>query len=249
MSGHSKWHNIRLKKAKVDAQRGKMFTKLGREIIVAARNGGGDPNTNQRLRDIIQKAREASVPQENITRAIQRGTGELAGVQYEEVVYEAYGPGGVAIMMQVLTDNRNRTVSELRSMFTRNGANLGESGCVAWMFHSKGVIIVPRTAIDEDQLLEIVLEAGAQDMTSDQTSYEITTRPEDFDTVKAALAARNLPMDSAEVTMVPQNTVTVTGKDSEQVLRLMDLLEDHDDIQHVYANFDIPEAEMEQAAA
>jgi len=248
MSGHSKWHNIRLKKAKVDAQRGKIFTKVAREIIIAARNGGGDLAANQRLRDVVQKAREASMPQDNITRAIQRGTGELTGVQYEEVVYEGYGPGGVAIMMQALTDNRNRTVSELRSIFGRHGGNLGEAGCVAWMFDPKGVIIVPRERIGEDELLEIVLDAGAQDMKTDRASYEITTLPEDFERVKAALAQRNITTESAEVTMVPQTTVTLAGKDSEQVLKLMDTLEDHDDIQHVYANFDIPESVMEEAA-
>jgi YebC/PmpR family DNA-binding regulatory protein len=249
MSGHSKWHNIRLKKAKVDAQRGKIFTKVAREIIIAARNGGGDPDANTRLRDVIERARAASMPQDNITRAIQRGTGELSGVQYEEVVYEGYGPGGVAIMMQALTDNRNRTVSELRNIFTRHGGNLGEAGCVAWMFDPRGVIIVPREQIEEDALLEIVLDAGAQDLQTDQGSYEITTRPEDFDRVKGALAEKNLQVEGAEITLVPQSTVTVTGRESEQLLRLMDVLEDHDDIQRVYANFDIPEAVMEKAAA
>jgi YebC/PmpR family DNA-binding regulatory protein len=249
MSGHSKWHNIRIKKARVDAQRGKMFTKVARELIVAARNGGGDPDVNSRLRDLIQKARSISMPQENITRAIQRGTGELPGVHYEEIVYEGYGPGGVAIMIQVLTDNRNRTVSEFRSIFSRHGGNLGEAGCVAWMFQPKGVIIVPRDQIDEDQLLEIVLDAGAEDLKSEGNTYEITTRPEDFEKVKGALTGEAIQMESAEVTMVPQNTVTVTGKESEQLLKLMDALEDHDDVQQVYANFDIPEAVMEQAAA
>jgi YebC/PmpR family DNA-binding regulatory protein len=249
MSGHSKWHNIRIKKARVDAQRGKMFTKVAREIIVAARTGGGDPDANGRLRDLIQKARGISMPQDNITRAIQRGTGELPGVQYDEITYEGYGPGGVAIMIQALTDNRNRTVSEFRSTFSRHGGNLGEAGCVAWMFQPKGVIIVPRDHIEEDQLLEIVLDAGAEDLKSDAHSYEVTTRPEDFERVKAALTERGIPMESAEVTMLPQSTVTVTGKESEQLLKLMDALEDHDDVQHVYANFDIPEAVMEQAAA
>jgi YebC/PmpR family DNA-binding regulatory protein len=249
MSGHSKWHNIRLRKARVDAQRGKIFTKLAREIITAAREGGGDPASNARLRDAIEKARAASMPQDNITRAIQRATGELAGVQYEEIVYEGYGAGGVAIMVQALTDNRNRTVSELRSIFTRHGGNLGEAGCVAWMFDPRGVIIVPRNEIEEDSLLEIVLDAGAQDLKTDQRSYEVTTRPEDFERVKSTLAEDSIALESAEVTMVPQSTVTVAGKESEHILKLMEALEDRDDIQHVYANFDIPESVMEQVAA
>jgi len=249
MSGHSKWHNIRIKKARVDQQRGKIFTKVAREIIIAARDGGGDPESNARLRDLIQKARGVSMPQENITRAIQRGTGELPGVQYDEVTYEGYGPGGVAIMAQALTDNRNRTVSELRSTFSRHGGNLGEAGCVAWMFHPKGVIIVPRDQIEEDALLEIVLDAGAEDLRGDSHSYDVTTRPEDFERVKAALTAQGISMESAEVTMVPQSTVTITGRESEQTLKLMETLEDHDDVQRVYANFDIPETVMEEAAA
>jgi YebC/PmpR family DNA-binding regulatory protein len=249
MSGHSKWHNIRLRKARVDAQRGKIFTKLAREIIMAAREGGGDPASNAKLRDAIEKARAASMPQDNITRAIQRATGELAGVQYEEIVYEGYGAGGVAIMVQALTDNRNRTVSELRSIFTRHGGNLGEAGCVAWMFDPRGVIIVPRNEIEEDSLLEIVLDAGAQDLKTDQRSYEVTTRPEDFERVKSTLAEDSIALESAEVTMVPQSTVTVAGKESEHILKLMEALEDRDDIQHVYANFDIPESVMEQVAA
>jgi YebC/PmpR family DNA-binding regulatory protein len=249
MSGHSKWHNIRLRKARVDAQRGKIFTKLAREIIMAAREGGGDPASNAKLRDAIEKARAASMPQDNITRAIQRATGELAGVQYEEIVYEGYGAGGVAIMVQALTDNRNRTVSELRSIFTRHGGNLGEAGCVAWMFDPRGVIIVPRNEIEEDSLLEIVLDAGAQDLKTDQRSYEVTTRPEDFERVKSTLAEDSIALESAEVTMVPQSTVTVAGKESEHILKLMEALEDRDDIQRVYANFDIPESVMEQVAA
>ena len=249
MSGHSKWHNIRIKKARVDAQRGRIFTKIAREIIIAARHGGGDPETNARLRDAIQGARSASMPQDNITRAIQRGTGDIEGVHYEEAVYEGYGPGGVAIMVQALTDNRNRTVSELRSIFSRHGGNLGESGCVAWMFNPKGVVIVPRDQIEEDRLLEIVLDAGAEDLKADAHSYEVTTRPEDFEQVKAALVEQQIAMESAEVTLVPQSTVTVTGKDSDQTLKLMEALEDHDDVQNVYANFDIPERVMEQAAA
>lgn len=249
MSGHSKWHNIRLRKARVDAQRGKIFTKLAREIIMAAREGGGDPASNARLRDAIERARAASMPQDNITRAIQRATGELEGVQYEEIVYEGYGPGGIAIMVQALTDNRNRTVSELRSIFTRHGGNLGEAGCVAWMFDPRGVIIVPRNEMEEDTLLEIVLDAGAQDLNTDQRSYEVTTRPEDFERVKSTLAEHSIALESAEVTMVPQSTVAVAGKESEHILKLMEALEDRDDIQHVYANFDIPESVMEQAAA
>jgi YebC/PmpR family DNA-binding regulatory protein len=249
MSGHSKWHNIRIKKARVDALRGKIFTKVAREIIMAARQGGGDPEANSRLRDAVQKAREVSMPQDNITRAIQRGTGELPGVHYEEAVYEGYGPGGVAIMVHALTDNRNRTVSELRSIFSRHGGNLGEVGCVAWMFHPKGVIIVSREQIEEDQLLELALDAGAEDVEADERSYEVTTGPEDFDKVKAALTEQHIAMETADLTLVPQSSVTITGRESEQTLKLMEALEDHDDVQRVYANFDIPEAVMEQAAA
>jgi len=248
MSGHSKWHNIRIKKARVDALRGKIFTKVAREIIIAARQGG-DPEVNSRLRDAIQKARDASMPQDNIARAIQRGTGELPGVHYEEAVYEGYGPGGVAIMVHALTDNRNRTVSELRSIFSRHGGNLGEVGCVAWMFQPKGVIIVSRDQIEEDLLLEMVLDAGAEDVKADERSYEVTTRPEDFEKVRTALTEQQIAMESADLTLVPQSSVTIIGRESEQTLRLMEALEDHDDVQRVYANFDIPEAVMEQAAA
>lgn len=249
MSGHSKWHNIRLRKGAQDAKKSKIFAKFGRALMAAARDGGGDPEMNIRLRSIVDKARQAGMPQDNIKRAIQRGTGELGGAAFESMTYEGYGPGGVAVMVQVLTDNRNRTVGELRSVFSRNGGNLGESNCVAWMFDQKGVILVPRTAADEDTLLEIALEAGAEDMESDADSYEIRTAAADLETVKHALEAKGIAFDSAEVSMLPQNRVTLDEKRAQQTLRLMDALEDLDDVQQVYANFDIPEAIMEAVAA
>lgn len=249
MSGHSKWHNIRLRKGAQDAKKSKMFAKFGRALMAAAREGGGDPDANIRLRAIMDKARQAGMPQDNIKRAIQRGTGEVEGAHFEAITYEGYGPGGVAVMVHVLTDNRNRTVGELRSVFSRNGGNLGESNCVAWMFEQKGVIIVPRAAAEEDALLEIALEAGAEDMQSDEESHEIRTAPGDLEAVTAALEAKGIAYESAEVTMLPQNRVTLDEKKAQQTLRLMDALEDLDDVQQVYANFDIPEAIMEAVAA
>jgi len=249
MSGHSKWHNIRLRKGAQDAKKSKMFAKFGRALMASARDGGGDPDMNIRLRAIMEKARQSGMPQDNIKRAIQRGTGELGGAHFETITYEGYGPAGVAIMVHVLTDNRNRVVGELRSVFTRNGGNLGESNCVAWMFEQKGVIIVSRSAVDEDQLLEVALEAGAEDMQSDEESYEIRTAPAELETVRGALEAKGIAYDSAEVTMLPQNRVTLDEKRAQQTLRLMDALEDLDDVQQVYANFDIPDAIMEAVAA
>lgn len=249
MSGHSKWHNIRLRKGAQDAKRSKIFAKLGRAIMAAARDGGGDPDGNMRLRSILDKAREAGMPQDNVKRAIQRGTGETGGAHFETITYEGYGPGGVAVMVHTLTDNRNRTVGEIRSVLSRNGGNLGESNCVAWMFDQKGMIVVSREAADEDTLLEIALEAGAEDMQSDETSYEIRTTPGDLAAVRKALDAKGIKYDSAEVSMVPQNRVTLDEKKAQQMLRLMDALEDLDDVQQVDANFDIPESVMEAAAA
>ena len=249
MSGHSKWHNIRLKKAKVDAQRGKIFTRLAREIIVAAKSGGGTADGNPRLRTLLQRAREAGMPQDNVRRAIQRGTGELDGVVYEEIVYEGYAPGGVAVMVECLTDNRNRIVSEVRSTFTRCGGNLGEAGCVAYLFDQKGVILVPAEATEEDALLEVALEAGAEDVQSEDGMFEVTTAPQDLEPVREAIEAKGLALDSAEVTMVPKSTVTVQGKEAVQVLRLMEALDNLEDVQKVYANFDIPDSLLEQAAA
>jgi len=249
MSGHSKWHNIKIRKQAQDARRSKLFGRLSREVIAAAREGGGDPASNNRLRATIDKARAAGMPQDNIKRAIQRGTGQVEGVTFESAIYEGYGPGGVAIMVEVLTDNRNRVVGELRTTFARNGGNLGESNCVAWLFTKKGVIIVPREAVSEDRLLELVLEAGAEDMQSDESSYEIRTAPGDLETVRQALEEAGIGFESAEATMLPQTRVTLEEKEAQQVLRLVDALDDQEDVQQVYANFDIPDSIMESIAA
>jgi len=245
MSGHSKWHSIKHKKGALDAKRGKIFTKLIKEITVAARSGGGDPAGNPRLRKAINDAKAENMPNDTIERAIKRGTGELEGASYEEVVYEGYGPGGVALMIEVTTDNKNRTVAELRHLFSKNGGNLGETGSVAWMFHRKGQIIVSRDARDEDEMLEIALEAGAEDMQSDEESYSILTAPEDFEAVLSAIKAKGIEPASAEVTNVPQNYVKLEGKDAQQMLKLMEALEDHDDVQKISANFDIEASVME----
>lgn len=248
MSGHSKWHNIRLRKGKQDAERGKLFTKLAKEIIVAARSGGGNPDTNLRLRMSIQTARQNSMPAENIKRAIQRGTGEIEGANYEELTYEGYGPGGVAVMVACLTDNKQRTVADVRAIFSRNGGRLGESGSVGYLFTPMGVILIDPGVTTEDKLMEIALEAGAEDIqASEDGGFEITTAFEDFGAVRDALDAAAVAYSSAETTMVPSTTATVVGKEAEQVLRLVDFLEDHDDVQHVYANFDIPEEELAEA--
>lgn len=249
MSGHSKWHNIRLRKGKQDAERGKVFTKLAREIIVAARAGGGSPDSNVRLRLAVQKAREASMPADNIKRAIQRGTGELEGVTYEEVTYEGYGPGGVAVMVDCLTDNRNRTVADLRNVFSKCGGSLGESGCVAWMFHPKGVISIPTENADEDTVMAATLDAGAEDIRIEGDTVEVITQPEDLQTARDALASAGIKFADAEITMLPSSTIRVEAKEASQVLRLMDMLDDLDDVQHVYANFDIPDEIMQEAAA
>jgi YebC/PmpR family DNA-binding regulatory protein len=244
MSGHSKWHNIRLKKGKMDAERGKTFTKLAREIIVAAKQGGGNPDGNVRLRIAVQKAREASMPAENIKRAIQRGTGELEGVNYDELTYEGYGPGGAAVMVDVLTDNRNRTVAELRNLFSKNGGSLGEQGCVAWVFDPKGIISVPKEKTDEESVMMAALEAGAEDVRTEEETFDVITAPEDLPAVRQAVEAAKIPYTLAETTMLPKNTVELQGKEAQQMIRLMEALEDHDDVQHVYANFDIPESVM-----
>ncbi len=249
MSGHSKWHNIKLRKQAQDKTKSKIFGKLSREIITAAREGGGDPDGNARLRAAIEKARQAGMPQDNVKRAIQRGTGEVAGVMYEAVTYEGYAAGGVAVLVEVLTDNKNRVVGELRSIFSRNGGNLGASNSVAWLFERKGIVLVPRAAAPEDTVLEKALEAGAEDMTADETCYEIRTQPHDLEAVKQALQTAGIPFESAEVTMLPQTRVTLGEKEAQQVLRLMDALEELDDVQHVHANFDIPDQIMEAVAA
>jgi YebC/PmpR family DNA-binding regulatory protein len=247
MSGHSKWSTIKRKKGAIDAKRGRIFTRLIKEITIAARIGGGDVNGNPRLRTAVLAAKAENMPKDNIDRAIKKGTGELEGFTIEEYTYEGYGPGGVAIMVEVMTDNKNRATAELRHAFTKHNGNMGESGCVAWMFQKKGVIQYDRGAVDEEKLMELALDAGADDVRDEGTVLEVTTDPKDFFKVKEKLDASGLPHCSmAEVSMVPQNTIKVVGKEAEQVLRLMEALEDLDDTQKVYANFDIPEEEMER---
>ncbi len=249
MSGHSKWHNIRLRKGKQDAERGKIFTKLAREIIVAARAGGGNTDTNLRLRIAVQKARDASMPADNIKRAIQRGTGELEGVHYEEVTYEGYAPGGVAVLVQCLTDNRNRTVADLRAIFNKCGGSLGESGCVAWMFDAKGIASISAEDSTEDDVMMAVMDAGAEDVKAEGDSIEVVCPPESLPGVRQALTDAGIAFNMADLSMLPQTAVRVEGKEASQVLRLMDQLEDHDDVQQVYANFDIPDEVMQEIGA
>ena len=241
MSGHSRWSQIKRKKGKADQQRGKLFTKLIREITVAARTGGGDLKINMRLKAALEAAKAASMPADNIKRAIQKGTGELPGEAYEEVTYEGYGPGGVALMVRVLTDNKNRTAPEIRHVFERNGGNLGQVGCVAWMFERKGVIQVDAERIGEDELLGPALDAGASDMRRVEKVYEITTTPDEMESVRRALEGRKVPVLEAEVSMVPLSTVRAEGKEAQAVLRLVEALEEQDDVQAVYANYDIPD--------
>lgn len=246
MSGHSKWATIKRKKGKLDAQRGKMFTKFIKEITVAARDGGGDPEANPRLRTAIAIAKDSNMPQENIKRAIQKGTGELPGVNYEEANYEGYGPGGVAVLVQVLTDNKNRTVAEVRNLFVKLNCNLGEAGCVGWMFDMKGYITVELDKANEDELMEWAIDAGAEDFSSDGGIYEIYTTYSDLDNVRKALEKNGVEMTTAEITQIPQTTVKLEGKHAEQMIRLFEALEDHDDVQKVYANFDIDEKILEE---
>ena len=246
MSGHSKWSSIKHKKAATDAKKGKMFTRFIRELTIAARSGGGDPESNSRLRHAMEGARAVNMPSDNIKKAIQRGTGELEGINYEEFSYEGYGPGGVAILAEAMTDNKNRTVSEVRHVFSKYNGNLGEQGCVSWMFARKGVILVPQAAIGEDELLEVVLENGAEDMVKQGNSYEITTTTEDFDKVHEALKAKKVPVDSAEIAKVPSTYIKLEGRQAEQMLKLYDKLEELDDIQNVWANFDIADEDIEK---
>lgn len=247
MSGHSKWSSIKRKKAVVDSKRGKVFSKISKELSIAARLGGGAPDMNPRLRTAMEKAKEANMPAENVKRAIQKGTGELPGATYEESTYEGYGPGGVAILLEIMTDNKNRTVGEIRHILTKQGGNMGEAGCVAWMFDKKGYILVEKKTIDEDTLMSEALDAGADDIKNDpeEENYEITTAPEDLNTVKEFLSGKNIAISMADVTQIPQNYVKLEGKDAEKMLKLMEALEDHDDVQNVYANFDIPDEMME----
>src|SRR5262245_19352581 len=248
MSGHSKWSTIKHKKAAKDAKRGKIFTKLIKEITVAARMGGGDINANPRLRTAVLTARGNSMPGDNIDRAIKKGTGELEGVTYEEIQYEGYGPGGAAIIAQVLTDNKNRTVSEIRRLFTKYGGNMGETGSVAWMFDKKGLIAVEKSQVDEERLMDLVLDAGAEDVRDEEEIFEIVTPPEEFEKVKDKLDKEKIAVASAQVTLVPKNSVDIEAKHVEQILKLTEELEDHDDVQSVSANFNIPAEFMDKAS-
>jgi YebC/PmpR family DNA-binding regulatory protein len=249
MSGHSRWAGIKHKKGLIDAKRGKTFTRIIREITIAAKIGGGKPESNPRLRKAMDDAREANMPADNMKKAIQRGTGELPGVNYEELVYEGYGPSGVALIVEVTTDNKNRTAGEIRRAFSQHGGNLGETGSVSWMFSSKGIIVIEKSKTTEDQLMTIALEAGAEDIQSDDPDvFEVITQPADFEKVKKALEAASVPVSSAEVTMLPKNYVKLTGAAAQQILALMNALEEHDDVKNIYANFDIPKEIIEAAA-
>jgi len=245
MSGHSKWASIKHKKGAVDAKRGKIFTKLIKEITVATRMGGKDPEANARLRTAIAAAKAENMPKENIERGIKKGTGELEGSTYEEAIYEGYGPGGVAVLVEVLTDNRNRAVAEVRHLFERHGGSLGAAGCVAWMFSQKGLIVLPRDQTDEERLFEAALEAGAEDIKEGEKEFEVVTEPSLFEQVKAAIEDAELTPILAEVTMIPKTTTDLEGKHAQQMLTLMEVLEDNDDVNHVYANFDISDEVME----
>lgn len=249
MSGHSKWHSIKHKKAKVDAARGRVFTKIIKELTVAARLGGGDPESNPRLRVALAAAKSANMPSKNIDNAIKKGTGELPGVVYEDITYEGYGPGGVAVFIEALTDNKVRTVAEIRHLFGKYGGNMGENGSVAWIFERKGLITVPIAQYSEEELFEIVLECGAEDMTSEEEFYEITTAYEDFSEVRSKLEEKGIVIENAELTRIPQNTVPLEGKKAEQLMKLIELFDEHDDVQNVYANFDIDDKEMERILA
>ena len=245
MSGHSKWSSIKHKKGAADAKRGKIFSKLIKEVTVAARIGGGDPNGNPRLRTAIQAAKAENMPKDNIERAIKKGTGELEGSSYEEVNYEGYGPGGVAMLIDCLTDNKNRTVADIKHLFDRHGGNLGEPGCVSWMFEKKGLIVFDKNNMDEENLINISLEAGAEDVKDSETEFEVVIEPSEFEAVKKAFDNSGFKYTLAEISMIPQNTVKLEGKQANQMLNLMDALEDHDDISNVYANFDIPDEVLE----
>jgi len=245
MSGHSKWSSIKHKKGAADAKRGKIFSKLIKEITVAARLGGGDPDGNPRLRTAIQAAKAENMPKDNIERAIKKGTGELEGVAYEEVIYEGYGPGGVALLVECLTDNKNRTVADIKHILDRHGGNLGEPGCVAWMFEKRGMIIFDKDKVEEEKLLDVALEAGAEDVKEGDTEFEVIILPSEFESVKKAFDDKEMVYTVAEVSMVPQSTIKLEGKKAEQMLNLMEAFEDNDDISNIYANFDIPDEVLE----
>jgi len=245
MSGHSKWANIKHKKGRMDAIRGKLTTKIGREITVAVRLGGADPSGNMRLKLALQKAKENNIPKDNIQRAIQKGSGTLDGASYEEITYEGYGPGGVAVTIEVMTDNRNRTAADVRHLFTKYGGNLGESGCVAWMFNKKGIFVIEKDGIDEEELMLVALDAGAEDFKTEDEQYEITTAPEDFDKVQQALEQNKITTLVAQITMVPETTIDLDGDEAVKMVKLIDALEDHDDVQEVYTNVELPEDMLE----
>ena len=249
MSGHSKWHTIKHKKGAADAKRGKIFTRLIKELTVAARSGGGDPGMNPRLRTIIAAAKEVNMPADNIKKAIQRGTGELPGIIYEEITYEAYGPGGSALIIETMTDNKNRTVGELRHMLEKHAGNLASTNAVAWMFSKKGLIVVEKTKADEEKLLSIALEAGADDMADEGENWEVLSEPAAFEAVRDAVKASGVEPASAQVAMLPQNYVKLTGAPANQMIRLMDALDDHEDVKQVWSNFDIEEKEIEASLA
>lgn len=246
MSGHSKWSTIKRKKGVADAKRGKIFTKLIKEITVAARIGGGDAGVNPRLRSAIGTAKSENMPKENIERAVKKGTGELEGTVYDEITYEGYGPGGVAILVDCMTDNKNRTVADIRHFFAKSGGNLGESGCVSWMFDKKGSLLVDKSVVSEDKLLDIVLDAGAEDVAEEENEFQVITVPDDFSAVLEALESENIPLIESSISMIPKNVIEIIDeKAAKQVLTLLEKLEDHEDVQNVYANFDIPDEIME----
>jgi len=249
MSGHSKWKTNKGKKMVADAKKGATYTRLIKELVVIARDGGGNPDTNPKLRAVIQKAKEANMPMDNVKMAIKRGTGELPGIVYESVMYEAYGPGGVAIMVEAITDNKNRTTAELRNIMSKKGGNMAGAGSVAWMFTKKGYFLIDKTQIKEDDLMNIALEAGAEDIKSDDKNFEITTGVADFEKVKLALSDKGIQFQDAELTMIPSSSIKVVGNEAKQVLTLIEALEEHDDVEQVYANFDIPDEIMEQVAS
>ena len=248
MSGHSKWKTNKGKKSIADAKKGATYTKIIKELTVIAREGGGNPDTNPRLRAVMQKAKEANMPSDNVKMAIKRGTGELPGVVYETCMYEAYGTGGVALMIEVLTDNKNRTSAEIRNIMSKKGGSFAGAGSVSWMFTMKGYFLIEKSQAKEDELMNTVLDAGAEDMKSDDKNYEVFCAPQNFEKVKQAIEAKGIKPQDAEVTMVPSSTIKIVGNEAKQLLSLIDTLEEHDDVQHVYANFDIPDEIMDELA-
>ncbi len=249
MSGHSKWHSIKHKKAAADAKRGKIFTKIIKEITVSARLGGGDPETNPRLRLAIQNAKASNMPNDNIQRAVQKGTGELPGIEIEEITYEGYGPGGVALFIEVMTDNKNRTVAEIRHLLAKHNGNLGSSNSVAWKFDRKGMITVNAESVDEDTLMTVVLDAGAEDMVREEDEFKVTTDPQELEIVRKALESNSIDVESSEIIMIPNATINVEGKDAEQLLKILEKLDEHDDVQNVYSDFEMSDELMEKLAS